>query len=53
MDRKLDLRLEKLARAGVPAPTAGDALSRRIADLEERVANIEGKLDITWTFEPN
>jgi len=53
VDRKLDKFLEKLCRAELRAPEARDAIRSRLCKLEERVANIEGKLDIPTAFEPN
>ncbi len=50
--RKLDAFFDELTRFELPAPEAGD-IGTRIAALEERVAKIEGKLDIPVTFEPN
>jgi hypothetical protein len=51
--RKLDRLSEKSARAELPVSGAGDAPASALPVPEERVANIEGKLDITSTFEPN
>jgi hypothetical protein len=53
VDRKLDRFLEKTGRIELPAVEARDAFSTRLSKLEERVANIEGKLDISTAFEPN
>ena len=53
IDRKLDAFLDRLTRIELPASEAGDAICNRVATLEERVAKIEGKLDISDTFEPN
>jgi hypothetical protein len=53
MDRKLDGILDKLASLELPPFEAGDTVSGREAILEERVAKIERKLDISATFEPD
>jgi|HubBroStandDraft_4_1064222.scaffolds.fasta_scaffold1223298_2 hypothetical protein len=53
MDQKLDRFLDKLNRPALTRPESDGVLQRRIGDLEERVAKIERKLDISSTFEPN
>jgi hypothetical protein len=53
VDRKLDKYLDKLCRPGLPEPEARDAVRSRLCKLEERVANIERKLDISTAYEPN
>lgn len=51
VDGKLERFLEKISRPELPVE-AQDAFSTRLSKLEERVANIEGKLDISTASSP-